>query len=248
MTSLAHQPSVLLLPAGELVVLLDGLHFRFRQRQWTLYDMALKPCGSSVCFFLDPVLQPAHESAESWREALAGIDPDVRQRIRAMVTDGFRGAETISQENGWVHQRCHFHMLTQFCGPSHNRIRIRTPARRVRDRVYDAIRVALTTRNPALLDATLEQLRRLALSLPDRPRRWRGIVRQFLLEIGAFRAYLTHPQLELPTTTSVIESMHSRLRAATSRVNSPSAVWRRAVCFVRLHPTMCCRPAVFQQD
>jgi hypothetical protein len=246
MTRLLLRPPCQSSSDGELVLILDGLRFRFRRRDWTLYDVAVKPLSRNTASFLDPVLQPGRESAERWRDALARIAPGVRKRVRAVVSDGFRGADAICLENGWIHQRCHFHMLAQFTGSHNRKRRVRTRTKRSRDRVYRAVCTALQTTDDRELERTFQVLRQLVEKLPRR-RRWRGIVRQFLADIDDFRAYLLHPELHLPRTTSVMESMHSLMRIALSRINSPHAVRRRAACLVRLHPTMTCNGAHCQQ-
>jgi len=76
-----------------------------------MYVMVVKPIRSHQAFFLDPVLLPGKESYERWREALATIPPQIKKRVLAFVSDGFRGSKLITREHGWIHQRCHFHLL-----------------------------------------------------------------------------------------------------------------------------------------
>jgi hypothetical protein len=235
-------------PAGDLVLLLDALHFRFGRQEWALYNSALKPVGENLAYFLKPTLRSGHESARLWRDVLAAIVPDVRGRIRALISDGFRGVGTICHENGWVHQRCHFHLLAQFMGPRRRMVRVRSRSRGVRDKVYRAVCVALRTTDDQELAQAVDLLNQLVALLPKRIGRWRGIVRRFLLELDDFRAYLRYPELHLPTTTSAIESMHSLMRTAVSRVNSPQAILRRAACLILLRPTISCNGPLHTQN
>src|SRR5688572_10876950 len=41
------------LPRGPLVLVLDGLYFRFGGKDWVLYLMAVKPCHQNRAVFLD---------------------------------------------------------------------------------------------------------------------------------------------------------------------------------------------------
>ena len=52
------------LPKGPLVLVLDGLYFRFRGKDWVLYLMAVKPCHQNRAVFLDPVLRKAGRTCE----------------------------------------------------------------------------------------------------------------------------------------------------------------------------------------
>ena len=51
-----------------LVLLLDGLYFRFRGKDWVLYVMAVKPCRQNRAVFLDPV-----SSCQGERTCRAGL-------------------------------------------------------------------------------------------------------------------------------------------------------------------------------
>ena len=53
------------LPRGPLVLVLDGLYFRFRRKDWVLYVMAVKPCHQNRAVFLDPVLRQAERTCRA---------------------------------------------------------------------------------------------------------------------------------------------------------------------------------------
>jgi hypothetical protein len=115
---LVQRPPTVLVPDDtDLVLIVDGLWFAFRQREWVLYNMALRPIAGDRACFLDPILLEGKECAKRWRQALAlSISRDRFRHIRAFVTDGFRGARTIATDNGWVLQRCHWHLLSALRG------------------------------------------------------------------------------------------------------------------------------------
>ena len=79
------------LPRGPLVLLLDGLYFRFRGKDWVLYVMAVKPCHPNRAVFLDPVLQPGRENLRGWSQAITTIPDCIHRRIRASVSDAISG-------------------------------------------------------------------------------------------------------------------------------------------------------------
>src|SRR4029434_8970329 len=74
---------VLRLPRGPLVLVLDGLYFRFRAKDWVLYVMAVKPCHQNRAVFLDPVLLPGRENMQGWSQAFTTIPASIHRRIRA---------------------------------------------------------------------------------------------------------------------------------------------------------------------
>src|SRR3989344_820551 len=99
------------LPRGPYSWLRDGLYFKFKRMDWVMYVMAVKTIKSHRAFFLDPVLLRGKESYERWRTVVAAIPQETKKRVKAFVSDGFRGSKLIAREHGWIHQRCHFHLL-----------------------------------------------------------------------------------------------------------------------------------------
>src|SRR2546428_5629347 len=55
------------LPKGPLVLVLDGLYFRFRGKDWVVYLMAVKPCHQNRAVFLDPVRSEERRVGEECR-------------------------------------------------------------------------------------------------------------------------------------------------------------------------------------
>ncbi len=233
---LEHSPSPQA-PPGELALIVDAMWFSFSRERWTLYLLALKPITAAWVRFLDPVLLPGRECLGAWQEAVKTIDPEVRNRIRAFVSDGFRGCKTVARTGGWVHQRCHFHLIAQLHG---RRCRFKgTYGREVREAIYRLIRHTLTTPNSERLDQLREELKQLA-GQPNCPKRFQMFVHDFLRELHAFRTYQDYPQWHLPTTTNVVESMSSILRNQTQHLKNPDSLLRWATAIIRLRPQMTC--------
>lgn len=220
------------------MLIVDGLWFSFREQPWVLYDMALKPAGSNVAYFLDPLLLRGKESGRKWRKAIAGIPSELRRRIRGLVSDGFRGAKSIARQKGWVHQLCHFHLEGKLKALSGS-VKKTVPDRHVRRLAVELAGGAIRTPDEKLCELLTISLRHCADQL-TRSRKARGVVRELLRDLELYRAYLHHPELELPTTTNVVESMHSLIRIAASSTNSPDALLVRIRAFIRLHPPLEC--------
>lgn len=224
-------------PEGQLVLLIDGVWFEFRRQPWTLYLLALKPLDAPVAFFLDPVLLPDRESARDWEAALCTIPPTIVTRIVALVSDGFRGSHPLAHRHGWIHQRCHFHLIAQLQGRRGRHTHL--PTAPVREALYQTVRAALGTRSARRLARLRNDLLRIAHQ-PTCPHRLQMFARDFVRHLDAFRAYLAYPALHLPTTTNVVESMIRCLRDGVRTISSPTALQQWATAFIRLHPQMTC--------
>src|SRR3989338_8940430 len=192
------------LPRGPYALLGDGLYFKFKRMDWVMYVMAVKPIRSNRAFFLDPVLLQGKECYERWRVALATIPTETKKRTLAFVSDGFRGSKLIAKEQGWIHQRCHFHLLMALIR-RHGRRSYRVKGAGIRERLLGVVRILLTSTQATLLHQHTLKARRLLLH-PLCPPWIRKQTIEFLRTLNDFRAHLLHPELNLPTTNNSIES------------------------------------------
>jgi hypothetical protein len=226
---------------GPLVLLADGLWFEFDGVPWVLYLIALKPCGTSVATFLDPVLLPGKEGAGRWQQAFGGIPETVRRRVKAMVVDNLRGMRKIAAHQQWLLQLCHFHLLLKLQA-QRGRIRYRLHGGAVREEIHQLIRKTLELPDGRKLNAVIRRLRHLSKGDCGTDR-VQAMVREFLDSIPYYRTYLAHPDLALPHTTNSVESMCRLLREMfrSSRAGSnPRSVLLWATALLRLRPTVVC--------
>lgn len=230
------------LASDGLILLADGLWFRFKRRPWVLYLMALRPVSGNRAMFIDPVMLQGPESRDGWIAAMGRIPDDCRCRVRALVCDNFRGSATIAARNGWVLQLCHFHMIAQLRA----RMGFRRPggvsAKEVRLEGYRLVRSALVTRDQAELRSALDRLTALGKSSAT-PAVMRDIFREFVRRIAAYRAYLDFPEMQLPTTTGTVESMGRVIRdlmRRTRNVGTPAALNLWVTNYIRYRPLIAC--------
>lgn len=233
------------LPTGHLVLLLDGVWFRFQGQLWTLYVLALKPIAESRAYFRDPLLLPGRENYDGWQAAVATLTPAERAAVRAMVSDGFRGSKALARSQGWIPQRCHFHLLAQFQARRGRRKALAVPA--LREAIYRSARKALQVTDERELRRVCTRLRRL-IAQRDCPHHFRTYTRGLLRDLPAFRAYQLHPQLQLPTTTNVIEAMANILRQTLRTVRTPNALYQWVVALIRIRPFMACNGKQIQPN
>jgi hypothetical protein len=237
---------VLRLPRGPLVLLLDGLYFRFRGKDWVLYLMAVKPCHQNRAVFLDPILLAGRENMQGWSHAFTTIPAWVHRRIRASVSDEISGIIRLGTSQGWIVQFCHFHLISrlQNCRGQRNRNLADRP---LREALYQQVRQALELPDGPRLQTVLNKLRHLVRQATGL-RVMRMIVREFLRRIEHFRAYRKYPELDLPTTTGSVEAMNRRVRdlmRQTRSVRSPQALQLWATALIRMRPIVMCNGRYF---
>jgi hypothetical protein len=228
-------------PSGPLILLADGLWFRFRGDPWVVYLMALKPRGRNRARFLDPLVLAGRETVQRWAQALATIPPPLRSQIRAVVSDDLQGMLALAAQCGWVLQLCHFHLISQL-HVSRGRRKRSLADRRRRETLYRLTRRALDLPEGPTLTRPLTRLRRLAQQ-PLASRRMRMAVRQFLRRLDQFRAYRHHPELNLPTTTGAVEAMGHIIRHLMRRirnVSTPEALRLWVTALIRTRPEVTC--------
>lgn len=216
----------------------DGLYFRFKRREWVMYLMAVKSARGKKAYFLDSVLLEGRECYERWVQAIATIPLPVKKRICAFVSDGFRGSQLLSEQNHWLHQRCHFHLLANLVrGKGKRRYRIRSS--RLRDKLMETTRIILNSQSPHLLAQARKTTRRL-IHRSTCPPYIRKQSLEFLEREQDFRTYLQYPKLHLPTTTNAIESTGQMMRRVTRTARTPQSLLLRATAFLRLKKFVIC--------
>ena len=238
MQSLVNKRHSLHLSSSPYTLLGDGLYFKFKRREWVMYLMAVKSARGKKAYFLDPVLLEGRECYERWVKAVATIPPNVKSRVCAFVSDGFRGSQLLSEQNYWLHQRCHFHLLANMVrGKGKRRYRIRSS--RLRDTLVETTRIILSSRDTHLLAQARETMRRLIRRLTCPPY-IRKQALEFLEREQDFRTYLRYSKLNLPTTTNAIESTGRIVRRATRTARTPQSLLLRATAFLLLKRYVIC--------
>lgn len=205
---------------------------------WTLYFISIKSIDSQKVTILDPVLKQGKENATTWRQTMDELPEGIKKRLIAVVSDGLRGIESIAEDNDWILQRCHFHLLSAL--QKRRGKRASTPGRKVRQEIYNTVKLALVDDSERRLNIMCKRLAYLAKQ-PECPVAMRMIVREFLRHFNDYRAYLEHPELNLPTTVNVMESNNSFVRNKTRKVNTPETWHRWALACARIKSKFTCK-------
>lgn len=175
---------------------------KYLNGRWhTWYFLLVRSTTGTRATILPPYHRVGTETTPGWEEALSHLSPTTRGAIVALVSDGHRGLVLGAQRQGWLMQRCHFHLLKRLQA---QRSRWRTGRNREEAEViHTAVTTVLsTTKQRTLADAldTIEHVRTTSTS-----REVRTILSGFLANYRDFQTYLTHPHLNLPTTSNTAE-------------------------------------------
>lgn len=230
-------------PSGKLILLIDALWFRFKKERWAMYIRAVRPVNGDRATFLDPVLVAGRENHDDWSQIVDSIPTRVKNRIIAMVSDGFRGSSRIAKSHCWILQRCHFHLFSQL---QVNRGRWKKlPNLKLREQICETMRKILATKTHLP-----EYLNELVILLNHRncPRRLHAIGVELIRHTQEFRSYLNFPKLNLPNTTNSVESMNKIIRTGCRHLRTPESLILRSKCLIRLRKTVACKPKKFQQN
>jgi hypothetical protein len=242
------RPSPQPIPRGPLILLVDGVWFQFQGEPWVLYLTALKSCRGNDAIFLDPILLRGKEGSLRWERALAAIPPHALRRIQAMVADNVAGIHHVASQRGWVLQLCHFHLLQKLQAIRRG-VRYALHGGPVREEIHQLARQALGLPEGRRLTRVLTRLQRLSHG-DCGTQRVRASVREFLKRLTYYRSYLQYPALDLPRTTSAVESMCRLLREMlrSSRAGSnPSSVLLWSTALIRLRPKITCNGHSFNR-
>lgn len=223
---------------SKLILLIDAQWQYFKGNLWTMYFLSAKSINSTKVTIFDPILRKGRESFSDWNFAINQLPSKVKKRVIAVVSDGIRGIETISTNNGWLLQRCHFHllgMLQKMRGK-----RLSTSGRLIREEIYQSVKLSLSETSERKLNTLLN---RLSILAEDDlcPVRMRGAVRDFLRKYAEFRTYLEYPNLKIPTTVNVMESNNSYTRRKSKTVNNPNSWHKWAIACARFKSKFICK-------
>jgi len=233
-----NQKRVVRVRGLKLILMVDAQWQYFKKELWTLYFLAVKSTNSKSVIIFDPVLKQGKENATTWNEIINQLPPGVKKRIVALVSDGIRGIETISVNNGWIIQRCHFHLLSVL--QKMRGKRSSTPGRIVRQEIFSLVKLSLSETSTRKLNIIFRRLAVLSRN-EGCPKRMRMVVRDFLRRSSEFRSYLDYPELNLPTTINVMESINSFVRERAKTINTPKSWQKWAIACVRFKSKFTCK-------
>jgi len=190
-------------PRGQLIAIIDGWHLYFKKQKYTVYLILLRSINDNRAIIMEPVLINGWENKNDWERVFSLLPSSVQKRIKAVVSDGITGIEGISNERGWILQRCHFHqlkMLQTLRGQKWSTIN----NKELREHIYQNVCKILETPSDYLANKLFLETKQL-LQKPECPKWLKRRVSGFLRRVDNFRAYRKYPHLNLPITTNSAE-------------------------------------------
>ena len=225
------------------ILVVDAVWFQFKKVRWTLYLGAVRSVDGNKADILEPKLVCGRECHLGWRGYIDGLPEEIKQPIKAVVSDGFRGVDRIAKFNNWIVQRCHFHLISQL---QVNRGRWKKmPDTPMREKVYQTVVKLLYTKESKQI---LEEHLRYLINKSNCPHRLKMIATEFLRHLHQFRSYLLYPELNLPATTNSIESLNKIIRTRCKHLCTPESLLLRVRTLLKIRKTVTCNPKIFNNN
>lgn len=243
MNNYLHNVGEAAIAGGPLILVSDALWFQFNGKRWTLYLAVAKPIDENKAVILDPMFLPGRENFKDWKKFFDVITENVKSRIKAVVSDGFRGIDQIVREHNWILQRCHFHLIAQL--QVNRGYWKKFPDSPIREEIYQtAIKLLVARDSKQILEEHLMSL----IEKPNCPKRLKMIASEFLRHLCQFRNYLAYPDLKLPATTNSVESLNKIIRSRCKHLRTPESLILRVKVLLKIRKIMTCNPKKFQQN
>jgi hypothetical protein len=236
-------------PPGEIIAIVDAIACSFKKKPFTFYLILLRPISARSAEVMDPVLLEGCESVVDWQRAFGELPDETRKRIKAVVSDGLTGMDSYVLQQGWIYQRCHFHLLKTLQALRGKRWK-NVPQKNLREKIYQLIRKLLEISDENEAERLIVKLRELSKT-SSCPywfgRRIRGCLKQWRY----FRSYRMHPQLHIPTTTNSVESVNRLIKDTVHQTRGfrTSEPFRRWITLqIRTMPPIKCNGHNYQQN
>lgn len=214
MRSLAHINGYkwydLLPQRSKFILLIDGIWAHCNGKRVVVYLLALRSIKNTQAILLPPHVMTGTETHKKWQTIIDDLPVELQNQIVALVCDGLTGMTEQAQWRGWVVQRCQFHFIKtieRFRGKKNQFVK----NKRFRENMYQAMRKALVMPEGNQLQdifATIEQGGRYRHC----PFWIKPLVKELVRYRHEFRAYIMHPELQLPATNGAMESLAGVVR------------------------------------
>lgn len=237
----------------DLVVVIDALlqqiFFGKSKRYYTVYLVLLRALDDDKAIILKPVIFPRYENKTDWEQALNNIPKSARNRILALIGDGKPCFLTIARDNGWLLQRCHFHLLAELRRYASKKRKSKN--RELISKIDKEVRIIITTADKNKLQESLKKIL-LFTNNPDVPQRIKTrFLKGLLRNYEYYRTYLNYPELNLPITTNSCEALNSIIGNFLMRIrgiNSPNAFRKLIQALMLLRKKVACKGSNHQPN
>lgn len=224
-----------------LIAIADAL-VKYIEGEWhTWYFILVRRPADDAAIILPPYHQRGTETVVGWRAAFDALDPLVRSRIVALVCDGHRGLRFEAQWQGWLLQRCHFHLLARI---QSRRSKWRTSQHwEEGKRIFELVKRVLTETDGSRLKSVIEELEEIGWT--NRSPEIRNVLSGFVNNHCEFQTYMDHPELCLPITSNTAETLIGLIEEVNRRARGFKHIttfneW--VICVIKTRKTIRCAP------
>lgn len=202
------------LPTGpNLIAIADAMIQQIEGLRYSIYFILIKSSQSEEAVIAPAYFEEGSESYLGWFSAFNHLPTLVSKNIVALVSDGHMGLVAVAKQNGWLMQRCHFHIIAHLQGRRSKGKFSRH--RKVGEEIFTLARtILLCTEEKEVQKATRELTKIKDASDSAVLQR---LIRGFVRKQTDFRTYLKCPELNLPRTSNSVESMVSCVRSLLHR-------------------------------
>jgi hypothetical protein len=218
---------------GKLILLVDGVWYKFKGQYWVIYLMGVRPIESNQAWILEPVLLPGKETGYKWKQVIESLPEELLNRVCAMVSDGIKGGKGIAKRHNWIIQRCQFHLIALLKNRHGNKQDV--ISRGIEKRIKEILKM----RDMEQIKEALLGVHQLVDAKQGTPR-IKGVAREFIRLYKDFFGFLIYPEYRLPRTNNSMESYASLLRDKLYNISTSKALglWIRG--FIKLRKRIKC--------
>jgi transposase-like protein len=196
-----------------LVVIADAMIQQIESKIHTVYFILVKTPESREAIIAPPYFEEGKESCIGWKNAFSSLPKPVLRSITAIVSDGHLGLKSLVLRNGWLMQRCQFHLLASLQGRRSKSKFSRH--REAGEAVFTLVKDIINNKNESDIQGSINRLKeiRKQTSSPGLSRLLRGFIKTH----KQFRTFIDYPELNLPRTSNSAESMVGCVRSLLRR-------------------------------
>lgn len=197
------------IPNGKLILIADAMIEYIKGKPHVFYFMLLRSLHQNKAVIRPFVVTcGSGEGFAGWYSAIKFIPHEIHKKIKVLVCDGVQALTTISREQGWILQRCQFHLQARIAHYCSTRRFGKRP--KLGKRIQKLVRIVLVSHNAIQLRKALSEIDIIRKKV--KARSFRTVLSGFLKHYEDYRSYLRYPEYHIPTTSNSVEFLIGQIR------------------------------------
>lgn len=214
LTTFTNQTEWPVLPRQKPLIVLADAMVQYLEHSWyTFYFIFIKKPQDNQAWIVQPYIKKGTETASGWQNAFKQLPPKTKEAIVAIVCDGHYGLTSMANREGWIIQRCHFHLIARL----QSRRSKWNLSRHYEEGImlYGLVSRVLNESSIVDIEPALEQLK--TIKDNTQTKELKTILGGFIKNYQDYRSYLVYPNLNLPKTNNACESLIGSIRGLLHR-------------------------------